>query len=76
SGSRGYLGYFYYDYGDSVFLDEGMPDLADRWYYTDYPWMAVDETRFKMKDEISSVFGASTGKRYYGEIFYAYGEIY
>ena len=75
-GTRGYLGYFYYDYGDSVFLDEGMPDVADRWYYTGWPWMAQDGARFKMKTERSSVSVESTGTRYYGEIFYAYGEVY
>ncbi|MBK9645048.1 MAG: hypothetical protein IPO67_07855 [Deltaproteobacteria bacterium] len=75
-GTRGYLGYFYYFYDRTAFLDEGMPDLADRWYDGGTGIMSRDSTRFKLNWSFMDIQIESTGTRYYGEIVYAYGEIY
>ena len=66
----------YYFYDSTAFLDEGMPDLADRWYDGGTGIMSRDSTRFKLHWSRMHIQNESTGKRYYGEIVYAYGEIY
>lgn len=72
----GYSWYLYYSNTDTAFLDKGMPDLADNWPYPSPEMFVRDSTRLRIGiSHRNLIEGSSTNMRF-GEITYAYGELY